>query len=304
MSKKYKSLNLLISFSLCILILLTYQLLIWLGALPASDGIHQQEKNLIKLEHFVYDNQIKDKIVFVGSSLTDNIPTNLTDFNAVNLGMSGGCAQTGLEIIKITKSRPNLVFVEISDTIDRGINREFVSYFDNQLSYFSRLYLPMLRAQYRPVSIFVSYLQKHKNSQADTLNIKDEETNKQSSLEKLIIQRIVDTNQRDLDDKEINLFNHQAQIIQNQILSLKNNGIRVILYRVPLDPSLDNTIRQQQIQKMLKSFFPENKYEWMPEFSTEDWQTYDGTHLKTESAKKYADYLKKTIINQGYLSSN
>jgi hypothetical protein len=289
---------------LCLITLGLYHILTVFQILAPSDGIHQQERNLIKIERFFYSDRPENKIVFVGSSLTDNLPTNLISANIVNLGMSGGSSQTGLEIIKIIKSKPNLVLVEITDTIDRGINNEFVSYFQDNISYLSRLYLPMLRAQYRPVSVFVSYLQKLNNNEQknkqESLNIKKEESQNKSvpntsELEKIIINRLIKENSRKLTPVEIDLITQQAQVIQHQIATLRENQIRVLLYRVPLETQLNDTTRQKEIHQILTSFFPQDTYKWLPELPTKEWKTYDGVHLKPESAQKYIEYLKDSI---------
>jgi hypothetical protein len=282
---------------LCFIILCVSNLLILSKIIPSSDGIHQQERNLIKIERFVYDDSPEKKIVFVGSSLTDNIPTNFIGSNVVNLGMSGGSSQTGLEIIKIIKSKPSLVLVEITDTIDRGVNDEFVSYFKDKISYLSRLYLPMLRAQYRPVSIVVSYLQRLKDKQKESDKISEEKSPNSSELENIIINQLIKFNSQKLTQSEIDLITKQAGLIQNQIANLRQNKIKVVLYSVPLETKLNDTIRQKEIHQRLKSFFPQDTYEWLPELPRKDWQTYDGIHLKPQFAQIYVEYLKESIIS-------
>jgi hypothetical protein len=137
-----------------------YQVLVSGRVLPASDGVSLIQNNIVKAQRYVYQDDSDLKIVMVGSSLAANL--HITDIGkgVKSIALGGGSSQTGLEIVQRSNSNPQIILVEINDTITRKIDRDLVDSLYNPLFYSMRQYLPILREEYRPVSVFIQSLKK------------------------------------------------------------------------------------------------------------------------------------------------
>ncbi|NER39786.1 MAG: pyridoxine 5'-phosphate synthase [Oscillatoria sp. SIO1A7] len=265
-----------------------------------SDGIHQWQRNVIKLERYIYQNRGVD-ITLVGSSLIAKIDVANIGSNAINLGLSGGNSQTGLEIVKRKKKPPSKILVEISDTIQKSIDYKLVHNIYQPGWYWLRLYFPIFRQEYRPVSVLVNYL---RNTSKNNRTLTDDEQDKREMtsdrLRKKIIQNYVNQYAKKITPEKRDKLISEAKHLKKQIAEFQKAGVRVILFNVPIDSELENTMMQREIRELLRSLFPPSTCEWLPEPPSEDWITYDGFHLIHSSAKKYALFLKDQIVKNGW----
>ncbi|MBH8566233.1 hypothetical protein I8748_29430 [Nostoc sp. CENA67] len=284
-----------------IVVLAVYQILIWCNFLTPHEGIAQQESNLIRAERYFYGDEAKTKFVVVGSSMIANIPVNDIGSNLFNLGIRGDSSVTGLELVKLRKTKPSLVLVELNGTISRKMNADLIKSFSYPVSYLSRLYFSMFRAEYRPISIFVTKLKKIKGDDNETVNVQQKTI--QSELEKNIVKRAVQTNSKLLNQEEIDSLIKGANFIQNQISEIRKGSIKVVLFDVPREQEVIESPREKQIQQLIRNLFPKNNYEWLPDSLKTDWVTGDGVHLKSSDAVKYAEFLQETLQKKGYLSN-
>jgi len=134
-----------------------YHVLVSGGVLPASEGVTQRQNNIVKAQRYVYQDDSDLKMVIVGSSLAANINVKDIGEGVKSIAFGAGASKTGLEIVKRSKSKPQIVLVEINDNnFLRKLDSELLDSLYNPIFYWIRKYLPMLREEYRPVSIFIN----------------------------------------------------------------------------------------------------------------------------------------------------
>ncbi len=279
----------------CIAFLSLYQGSIFYGFLPSSEGINQWQANITKAEKYIYSENSNSSIVLAGSSLTNNLPTKYFSSQVANLGMSGGSAQTGLEIVRRKQTKPRLLLVELNDTIGRKLDNKLVNPLFHPLTSFLKLYLPMFRQEYRPTSVLIQYLEneyKQKNRMDDR---QDEKQVVNSDFRLKMIKRLVENRNAELDTQQKQLILEQAEFIKAQITDLQKDVVRVILFDIPGEPVVDNTIKQKQIRELIKTLFPKSSFEWLPELPSRKWVTSDGIHLVQSNAREYVFQLEKVI---------
>ena len=280
----------------CIAFLVLYQGSIFYGFLPSSEGINQWQANIIKAEKYIYSETSNLPIVIVGSSLTNNLSTKYFSSQVTNLGMSGGSAQTGLEIVRRKRIKPRLLLVELNDTIGRKLDNKLVNPLFHPLTSFLKLHFPMFRQEYRPTSVLIQYLE-NEYKQKNKMNSvrQDEKQVVNSDFRKKMIKQLVENRNIELGTQQKQFILEQAESIKAQIADIQKEAVRVILFDIPGEPVVDNTVKQRQIREILRSLFPKNTFEWLPESPNRQWVTSDGIHLVQSNAKEYVFQLEKLI---------
>lgn len=273
------------------LLLALYQGLIWLGAIPPSSGINQWQENVIHAERYLYSRD-PVALVLVGSSLAANLDLTGMGTETVNLGMAGGCSQTGLAVVRERQPYPEAVLVEINQTLDRGLDQEFMTRLTHPVLRPIRQLLSSFRAEYTPVSVFVSLLQG-----TDPPEILPPEQITNSPLRQQEMARLLSENERDLETQLRDLLHQEAAVIRAQIDQLEAEGLTVILFEPPGEPVLQNTPRQRAIATQLQAEFPQSAYTWLPQPEGE-WLTSDGLHLTPQEVQRYRDWLRQQPMVQ------
>jgi len=202
-----------------------YHVLVSGGVLPASDGASVSQGNIVKAQRYVYQDDSDLKMVIVGSSLTAYLNVEDIGEGVKSIALGGGASQTGLEIVKRSKSKPRIVLVEINDTIIRKIDSELLDSLYHPIFYWLRQYLPMLREEYRPISIFINYF-KSRAQQNKKLMSREaldslEARNITPELSQKAIQTEVDTQSKPLSEKDAKNMKQEADLIKNQIAEIK-----------------------------------------------------------------------------------
>lgn len=279
----------------CIFLLALYQTLVFGGIVRPSIGINQWQANVIKAERYVYGKTSDIKLAIAGSSIANRIKPDYIGPKVSNLAMSGYSSQTGLEIVANNKLKPSIVMVEINNTIERGLNHKLIDYLYNPLFYYLRSYLPILRQEYQPVSVFIDYFKnlKQKNSQQV-----DEDINQLASprLREKLIDDLIKAGTIPLKPEIEEKIRQEAEKIKAQIADLKKSGVRVVLFNVPGEERVQQTIRERQVQKLINEVFPKDTFEWLPKPSEGNWVTADGIHLIDSNAKKYGAFLREQLL--------
>lgn len=290
--------SLIVAFSM----LSIYHSLIVTKVIKGSNGINVWQDNFIRLQRYAYQDYSQLNIVIVGSSLTANLPTTDLDYSVINLGMSGSCTQTGMEAVLRKSSKPALLIVEINETINRKIDDRTIDSIYNPFFYTMRLYFPMLKEEYKPVSIvepMVIHLMKD-IIKASGFTKKQKVTNSTvkgvNKLTDTLISQAIEKAKNPLSEMEKSLLRQEAESIKIQLAKIKGEGVRVVLYDVPRDPRLQATVKEKQLEALMKELFPANDFEWLPKPPPRYWKTYDGLHLVSSDAKDYVAFLKNQLL--------
>ncbi len=295
----------LISLSIFLFLLTLYHTLVLGGVVLPSDGINGPQSNNIKAQRYIYNRKSDLEMVLVGSSISGRLnPDDISD-RAVSLAMLGMSSQTGLEIVEKQKIKPNLLLIELNDTIQKRrndkLNTEFIGNLYHPIFYWIRFHLPMFRQEYQPVSTIVKPLIKALTNEDKVLFRFLEEgssTNKRIDtelIEKLIRQQIKAKN-HPISEQSTKAITEESEYMKTQIKKFKNEGVRVVLMDIPNEKRVKETIMEKQLRELFRELFPKDTYEWMPEPPSRDWKTNDGIHLVTSSAKEYANFLRTQLF--------
>jgi hypothetical protein len=278
-----------------------YQVLVSGGVVPASDGVSVNQSNIVRTQRYLYQDESDLKMVIVGSSLAANLNIKHIGEGVKSVALGGRSSQTGLEIVKRSKSKPRLVLVEINDTIIRKIDSELLDSLYHPIFYWMRQYLPMLREEYRPVSVFINSL-KSRSQQNKKLMSREaldslEGRNVTPELTQKAIQTTVDKQSIPLSEKDAETIKQEADLMKNQIAEIKKNtGGKVVLFDIPQESRVNATLRVKQVRELAKKLFPPDRFEWLPPPKEREWRTNDGVHLIRSDAKDFAEFLRDNTI--------
>lgn len=195
--------------------------------------------------------------------------------------------------------KPSLVLAEINDTISRKIDADLISSIYDPFFYFVRLYFPVFREEYRPVSILVDSMKGERKKEIKGAKApREEEGMPNTELYKRALERIVKDRSAPLSEKEKETLRQEAEFIKNQIAHLKKAGVRVVLYDVPGEKEVETTTKEKQVRELLGELFPRDTFEWLPSPPAREWRTSDGVHLIRSHARDYALFLREQLLNK------
>ena len=278
-----------------------YQVLVSGGVLPASDGANVNQSNVVKAQRYVHQDESDLKMVLIGSSLAAYLNVKDIGEGVKSLALGGGASQTGLEIVKRSKSKPRIVLVEINETIIRKIDSELLDSLYHPIFYWMRQYLPMLREEYRPVSVFINYLKSRSQQNQKPMSREAldslEGRNITPELSQKAIQTAVETQSKPLSEKDAKNMTQEADLMRNQIAEIKKNtGAKVVLFDIPRESRVNATLRVKQVRELAKKLFPPDRFEWLPPPKEREWRTNDGLHLIRTDARDFAEFLRDNTI--------
>jgi len=284
-------------------LLSSYHILVVTKVITPSKGMHQWQNNFIKIQSYAYQNQLNGSMVIVGSSLTANLQID-TEPQIINLGISGGCTQTGTESVKRNPSKPAILLVEINETINRKIDSQLIDSIYNPFLYPIRRYIPMLKEEYHPVAVVIPTLVSIKQRLREARGLKNKPrtirqvVNVPQTLTDKLISQAVEEYKSPVAAKEESLLRQEAEYIKAQISQIRKDGVRVVLFDIPREQRIQATLRERQIRSLMREFFPSKDFEWLPEPPPRNWKTNDGFHLVSSDATEYYTFLKNQILNQ------
>jgi hypothetical protein len=277
-----------------------YQALVSGGIVTSAEGASLIQNNIVKAQRYVYQNNSDLKMVMVGSSLAANIKVRDIGPGATSIALGGGASQTGLEIVKRSSNKPAIVLVEMNDTIVRKIDTDLIDSLYHPVFYWVRKYLPIMREEYRPVSVFIDSLKKR--SQPEN-KLSGEEIDKSEpryltpELSQKGIQMAVDVESQPLSAKDIETMKQEAESIAKQLAEIeKNTGAKVVLFTIPQESRVDAQIRRKQVRELMKQLFPPDSFQWLSPPPKREWRTNDGIHLIRSDARDFAEFLRDKLL--------
>jgi hypothetical protein len=281
-----------------------YQVLVSGGVLPASEGVTQRQNSIVRAQRYVYQYQDESdlKMVMVGSSLAANLNEKHIGEGVKSIAFGGGTSKTGLEIVKRSKSKPQIVLVEINDAdFLRKIDSELLDSLYHPIFYWMRKYLPIFREEYRPVSVFINSLKSRSQPNQERMSREEldrlESRNVTPKLSQKAIQTAVDKESKPLSEEDAETIKQEADLMRNQIAEIKKNiGTKVVLFDIPRESRVNATLRLKQVQELAKKLFPPDRFEWLPPPKEREWRTNDGTHLIRSDARDFAEFLRDNPI--------
>ena len=223
----------------------------------------------------------KPQLVLAGSSLTAALKNSGFETCTYNLGLIGESPLTGLDVVIDRVWKPKMVFVEINfpegDSNSNLIQRKeswLVKYLPNII------YVAPITNLVQNVVISLRRLRVEtlsKDSIASTASGTEAETARQAELK---IQQV-------FFEKKIENTHLKYKLVEfgMKIQKLLNNGVNVVLFEVPVHPSLEETPRAKQIREAFRVGFPDLRMVSAEMLSRGvSIKTADGLHLNDDDS--------------------
>lgn len=286
----------------CLFMMSLYQVLVSGKVIPAADGASVIQINMVKAQRYVYENNADFKMVMVGSSLAANLPAKDIGDKVKTIALGGGASQTGLAIVEKSDKKPTIVLVEINDTISRKIDADLIDSLYHPIFYWLRQYFPILREEYRPVSVFIHSL-KNRSTQNQKLTREEfdklEVRNTAPELSEKGIKMTLDIQSQPLPEKDLEIIKKEAEYIKHQIAKIQKDAeVRFVLFDIPQESRVNATLRRNQVRELMQSLFPPQNFEWLSQPPLREWRTNDGIHLIRTDAQDFTHFVRDKLLSK------
>ena len=266
---------------ICFVVLAVLHLCFVLANPSMGMATHQWQDNVMKAQQFLYAG--KTDTVMVGTSLSGRIIRDSIPF--VKSVSFGGCSvEDGLKIILSKKDVPKLVLLETNLLLIDG-NPELVSRITNGVIPKIRHWIPSLREQYEPISLFASLMMNSTgiNPQAGMakvdMNLLNESINRHIAEDRLMPEEWI---------------KRRGETIKALIAGLESKGARFVFFEMPVNERLLHLKKNDQMRAFVKKEFPTSKYLYLPS-DTFKYLTTDGEHLDFEGQQRFSHYFRKVL---------
>lgn len=270
---------------------ITYNILLIFLPPKMGQEVNIDGLNITKAQSYLYDIQnISEKEVLVGTSLTGIIEESKISPNFINLGLDAMTALDGLAIIFEKKEWPKSVFIEVN-LLNKFPTPQFQKFLFNPTNRFATKYIPSSRKQNQPIeifkrSIFEFYRILVPNEGADpnryNITIKEE-----------VLQNLVSTFNTPFREETLNSTFERFLPYFEELIA---NNVKIVFYEMPWHPSICPSNRIIQLRKAIKNRLPTQQFEYIQQPYCASYQTIeDGIHLTIASGEQYAIYLKEKI---------
>jgi len=245
---------------------------------------NQWERNVATAEEYILEGSALD-IVIVGSSLAASMEKDDLGFRFRNISFVGGSAQTGLEIIRRCRPMPRVVLVETNVLwhLDTAFVEARFAPFKSSL----KRYIPSARTINQPVNLLLS-----------ALNIRD---GKEDFIPdaKVFATLLAKQMQMYQQTDDLSLVRTWLAAVAEAVEELKARGVKVVFFRMPVDPSIEESPRVRRIQEEYTREFPPSHFAWL-EVPHGGYLTSDGVHLVPQCARDFSGKLRRALELSGY----
>lgn len=242
-------------------------------------GTHQWQENQIRAQRFLYEKS-SDTII-VGTSLSARILLDSLN-NVSSCAFSACVVEDGLRLILSKDVIPHYVMIE-TNYILRPSNGELIKVNTQGPLPLLRNYIPILREQNSPISLFGWRFMQGALAPAETVDL--------DRLHKNIKNRISEDNTHFLTKEQME---ERMETILFLVGRLEERGAKIILFEMPLNDSLRHVRSNEQTRQAVIRMFPKEKYIYLPN-DTSIYLTNDGEHLDAEGQRRYSNFLKVAL---------
>lgn len=244
-------------------------------------GTHQWQENQIRAQRYLYESTTDT--VIVGTSLSARLL--LDSLKSLSSCAFSACVvEDGLRLILSKELLPHYVLIE-TNYILRSSNEELVKVNTQGPLPFLRKYIPIIREQNSPISMFGSCFMQGALAPADTVDME--------RLQDNIRNRILDDNTHFLTEYQLK---KQMNVIRSLVSKLEDRGTKIVFYEMPLNDRLRHIRSNEQTRQAVIRMFPKDRYVYLPN-DTSTYLTNDGEHLDSEGQRRYSHFLKKTLAS-------
>jgi hypothetical protein len=257
------------------------------------------QDNQIKIQEFYYSEKNKNAII-VGSSASAKIEEAICGRDFYNLAFRGRSVYDGITILKTSNTIPKYLFIEIN-YLQRAASLSEDDTFLNPYSREIKRKLLALQEKNQPVNRLLAFLDKmlsrkksKSNDKDDTPETEDPKEVKndgnQDFFKRIIEKKVEEFNQ--IPENKAKL-DKQLSTLKVEIEDLEKKGVKIVFFEMPFHPNVCNSKGFHFLREEVKVYFPASKYEYWKLADCNDFETKDGIHLISESAKKFSLLLLK-----------
>lgn len=244
------------------------------AALPRNQS--QWQDNLTVMERFQTSSVAIDS-AYVGSSLTRRLTVERPGQCAFNLSLDGDSALTGLALVQARDRPLRQVFVEIN-VPQRPENKLLLAEALRHASY----RLPIFLTENIPVNRLIAFVNERRGVRprvAPTGAAFDGALKLQQ-----------DSYKQRIDATELA---SQLARFRQLVTEIESRSTSVVFFELPVDGSLENTVRAQQIRSAFRDAFPSHSMVTFEELTDRGAvQTLDGVHLADGVAERVSSQIQ------------
>jgi len=217
-------------------------------------------------------------VVYVGSSIAARLAADVGASCVYDLALAGESALTGLHLVVGASVTPHAVFIE-TNVPERPVNARLIAQSDGWLVRRWQFFA----TENKPVNLLLGYLSQLRTTnslsgadarlQAMGLDVQ------RASYAQTIAPELLERNLRE---------------IEAGVRALQKRGTQVVLFEMPIHPSLEDTPRARQIRIAFREKFPDLAFVSADELGRgATIQTVDGVHLTPNEAPRVAASLAR-----------
>lgn len=253
----------------------------------AGEGTSQQMANQVRLEQYQLIADPSRDVVLVGSSLMVNLQRDQKVGNVVNLAQGGGCSLTGLALLTKLSTKPKLVVVEVTPTLDRGLDASMIDQLTGTPSKLTGVFHSMLQS-YSPSNVFLSIL-KRKTSKSEDSKIN--EAVRQDRIGELLKEA-----SEPATPKQEQETNDHLNLLVQQLSDLKAKGIPFILVEIPGETAVDQAPNNLAFMRKARLVLEKNGVnQWLTNPAGKEYHSKDGVHMVPDEATEYRAQMLRQI---------
>ena len=248
---------------------------------------HQWISNLILAEEYLYNSDVSNCNVLVGSSLSYRLKDDLPE-NTLNLSFGGQGVFDGLNVIQKSAIKPARVLIEMN-VILRPENKSFSQYVFSPITHRFKKLLPGLQVKNQPAGVLKGFLVGRKK----LANRKLDESGKGSpKINKNYFKLRADEYSQKPDPKLLEAAFEQLEIV---VRELQQDKVSVVFFEMPIHHELNSLTYPQSMRIRFKERFPPNQFTYIEQPDCFQFETTDGLHLNDSDIQKYASFFRDKL---------
>jgi hydroxymethylpyrimidine pyrophosphatase-like HAD family hydrolase len=271
----------------------------------SSASQNQNQDNLVKAQQYMFANHVPENVI-VGTSLSCHLHTDsLKKF--YNLAFNGSSIYDGLNVILNGNKLPEKVFIETNLYLNNK-SEQLSSQLYNLYPLYTSKIIPIFRYENQPIGKLVFCLNPigdkivlHHNNFMKRVKEKIELQQNPSVIKKKDIYLNVFNQMLNLQKENFKELPLKKEIIFKLkelkviVSKLKNKGVEVVFFEMPINSDLSKSIRAKLLRKKLTRFFL-HKVRFIP-LDTTKYITSDGVHLNDFESIVYTKYFRGKIMS-------
>lgn len=211
--------------------------------------------------------------------------------NIASLAVSGGGAETGLQLVHLMQPRPKFIIVELN-VFFRPEDDEVIDYFSGSPLAQLRRRIPPAWQFNHPVNLIFSFLQSIKKPSREARD-SDSLPNRSSPSFQIALKHQLEHSAHEPDSREVQA---RCNALDAWMENFRKSGSEIVLSWFPMDPSIAASPYYSAWFKAFHTKFPASKCRWItfPESLGE--HTTDGVHLDSSAAREAAQWLAQNLV--------